>query len=46
MLKRIMLFAGPLAALAAGLLMRDAGPAVAWAILWSDTAGGLPLRYQ
>ena len=27
-----MLFAGPLAALAAGLLMRDSGPAVAWTV--------------
>ena len=27
-----MLFAGPLAALTAGLLMRDAGPAVAWTV--------------
>lgn len=32
MLKRIMLFAGPLAALAAGFLMRDSGPAVAWTV--------------
>jgi len=32
LLKKVMLFAGPLAALAAGLLMRDAGPAVAWTV--------------
>ncbi|MDE0488420.1 MAG: SLC13 family permease, partial [Gammaproteobacteria bacterium] len=31
-MKKIMLFAGPLAALTAGLLMRDAGPAVAWTV--------------
>ncbi|MCY3987003.1 MAG: SLC13 family permease [Gammaproteobacteria bacterium] len=31
-MKRIMLFAGPLAALTAGLLMRDSGPAMAWTV--------------
>ncbi|MCY4256644.1 MAG: SLC13 family permease [Gammaproteobacteria bacterium] len=32
MLKSVMRVAGPLAALAAGLLMRDAGPGVAWTV--------------